>query len=256
MKSFSNYLEANPNFADLGVIAEINIQKLDTCLYLRKYAIGKASVIICESIFNKGTSNWVVIKEIYYLLCIHTGNYNEAASILKEVKGRKNFSEFNKDRIERWKIFEAFLSYILPARKGRRKFNVHKFVNEVPVFSRDKIGYNFSIIVAQLILLVKEGDFDRVMDKYESLKSYARRYIKKDRSPRSYYFVKMLLTMIKYDFNPEKTEAIAAKHFDKLCASRIGNQGELETLEVIPYDVLWPDLLEKLRAHSSKMIIA
>ncbi len=253
---FENYLHEHPQFADLGVVVAINAQRLDTCLYLRNYVLGKTSAQNCLQIFKKNSSNWIVIQELYFLLCIHTGNYSEAKTLFSEAQTVIKQKKFSKDRQEHWKIFEAFLSYILPARRGRKKFNVHKFVNEVPVFSRDKIGYNFSIIVAQLILLVKEGDFDRVMDRYESLKSYARRYIKKDRSPRSYYFVKMLLAMIKYDFDPVKTEAIAAKHFEKLRQSRIGNQGELETLEVIPYDVLWPDLLKKLRAHSGKMIIA
>ena len=122
----------------------------------------------------------------------------------------------------------------------------------MPIFSKDKTGYNLSIIIAQIVLLVKLNDFDKVMDKFDSLKSYAQRYINKKRNPRSFYFVKMLLLMVKYDFDYEKTKRIAEKFFIKINQSKIGNQGLLEYLEVIPYDILWQDLMEKLKSTANE----
>lgn len=251
---FEEYLEKNPLFNDLGVIAEINMQKLDTSLYLKKYEAGKASAAKCLSIFKKGISNWIVVNELYFLLCLQTGKYEEAKKILHEVKSDAVLKNASDDRIERWKIFEAFLYYTLPESPNQKKININKFVNEVPVFSKDKTGFNLSIIVAQILLLVKLGDFDKVMDKYESLKSYSQRNVKADQNPRSFYFIKMLLTMIRNDFDFEKTENAASKYFDKLVESTIGKHGKLETLEVIPYDVLWPSLLEHLKLFGKEKI--
>jgi len=251
---FENYLIKNPKFADLGLLTEVEIQRLDTSLYLKNYELGKKSASNCLKVFKKNITNWIVVQELYFMLCLHTENYLSAVQVLEEVKANKYFSEYPEDRKERWKIFEAFLSYILPADSRLRKFNVHKFVNEVPVFSKDKIGFNLSIIIAQVLLLVKEGDFDRVMDKSESLRSYARRHIDKIKNPRSFYFVKMLLTMIRCDFDSSKTIEATEKFVQLLYASKEGNRQNIETMEIIPYNILWNDLMEKLQGQKANMI--
>ena len=55
--------------------------------------------------------------------------------------------------------------------------------------------------------------------------------------------------MIQYDFEPKKTAQIANKFFVKLKESHLGEQSEVETLEVILYDLLWPEILQKLEAN-------
>ncbi|MEO5571423.1 MAG: hypothetical protein ABIT08_05100 [Bacteroidia bacterium] len=248
-----DYLNKNSVFTDHAFISEIELQKLDTSLYLRDYNLGKKSEEICRGLFNPGYINWLIFLEYYFLLCLHTKNYNEAQKVFNEVIRHPKFSSYSPERLEKWKIFEAFLFYILPENSKQKRFNVFKFINEVPIFSKDKRGYNLSIIIAQISLLLKMGDFDKVMDKFASLKSYLMRYVSKSRNPRSFYFVKMLLLLVKYDFDPEKTKSIANKFYIKLRQSDIGDQGELETLEVIPYDILWIDLMENLVDYFNKL---
>ncbi len=130
-----------------------------------------------------------------------------------------------------------------------RKFNVAKFINEVPLFSKDKAGYNLSIIIAQIVLSLKLDDYTKILDKAESIKTYAARYIRKEKNPRSYYFLKMITVMIRYEFEPKKTAQIAEKFFQKLKASHLGGQSELETLEVLPYDLLWPEVLQRMEMN-------
>ena len=65
-------------------------------------------------------------------------------------------------------------------------------MNEVVVFTKDKAGYNLTVLIAQIILSLKHGNNDKVVEKNEALKLYLSRHIKKERNPRSYYFLKML----------------------------------------------------------------
>lgn len=247
------YLNTNPVFTDHSLIAEMALQKLDTSLYLRDYELGKESASVCRQFFNPGYINWLIFLEYYFLLCLHTQNYNEAQKIFTDVIRHPKFSNYPPEHLEKWKIFEAFLAYILPFNPKQKSFNVFKFINEVPIFSKDKRGYNLSIIIAQIALLIKLSDFNMVMDKFNSLKTYAQRYISKKRNPRSFYFVKMLLLIVKYDFDSLKAARIGDKFFAKMTQSKIGNQRELETLEVIPYDILWQDLIEKLKSTNEKL---
>jgi len=246
-----NYLKSNPHLIQKVRLGEMNLHKLYSSLHLRDYRNGTKYADSCRTLFNPGTLNWLIFLEYYFLLCLHTSNYKEAWEIYNQVISHPTFQNYNPQSKEKWKIFEAFLSYAYPGPVTRKQFNVHRFTNDVPMFSKDKAGYNLSIIIAQIILLLKTGDYNRILDRYEALKVYAGRYIRKERNPRSYYFIKMLLVMVKYDFDAKKTEQIANKFFMKLKQASPETQSELETLEVIPYDLLWPEIIRQLEKNKS-----
>ncbi|MFZ9942988.1 MAG: hypothetical protein ACO3O0_05215, partial [Bacteroidia bacterium] len=191
-------------------------------------------------------------KEYHFLLCMHTQQYIKANSIFENVSKNPTFDSYPAANIEKWRIFEAYLEYAKPSDGAgeKRRFNVSKFLNEVPVFSKDKSGYNMSIIIAQILLSVKMQDWSRVIDRAEPLKTYLSRYVKKDRNPRSYYFLKLLEVMVRYEFHPEKTEQIGEKFFQKLQQS---GASVPESSEIIPYEWLWKDLLAQLKGHPSHM---
>jgi len=241
------YLKSNPHLIQRVRLGEMNLNKLYGSLHLRDYINGSEYAKTCMTLFNPGTLNWLIFLEFYFLLCLHTQNHEQAVEIYLQVINHPSFNGYPPQNKEKWKIFESFLIYTLPEQdKMNRKFNIPKFLNEVPLYSKDKAGYNLSIIIAQTILSLKIGDYEKIVERAEALKLYANRYIKKEKNPRSYYFIKMLLVMIQYDFDPKKTEQIANKFFIKLKESQLGMQSELESLEVIPYDLLWPEILKKL----------
>ncbi len=243
------YLYSNPHILQKIRLGEMNLQKLSSSLHLRDYKNGSVYAQTCMTLFNPGTVNWLIFLEYYFLLCLHTKNYEKAGEIYHQVISHSGFINYSPQSKEKWKIFESFLIYALPdADKMSRKFNIPKFLNEVPLYSKDKAGYNLSIIIAQTLLSLKIGDYSKIVERAEALKLYANRYIKKEKNPRSYYFIKMLLVMIQYDFEAKKTAQIAGKFYEKLKSSQLGMQSELESLEVIPYDLLWPEILKKLNA--------
>jgi hypothetical protein len=247
-----SYLYSNPHLLQNVRLGEMNLNKLYGSLHLRNLDAGKIYAERCKKLFNYGSLNWLIFSEYYFLLCLHTDNQKMAAEIFNHVIQHPGFKNYPERSREKWRIFEAFLNYYQSSTKeNSRHFNTNRFVNEVPIFTKDKAGYNLSIIIAQVILLIKKGDFEKVIDKADSLKLYASRYIRKEKSPRSYYFLKMLLVMIKYDFDAAKTEQIASKFYDKLKSTQLGEQHELETLEVIPYDLLWPKLLRQINTKAS-----
>lgn len=244
------YYATNSHLSRKIRLGEMGLNKLIACLHLRDYDNGTRFAEDCYKLFNPGAINWLIFLEYYYLLCLHTGNYEKAAEVYRQVVMHKSFASYPPQNKEKWKIFEAFLVYTLPEKgKAGIRFNIARFLNEVPIFSKDKAGYNFSIIVAQLILSLKIGDYSKLVDRSEALKLYSSRYIRKEKNPRSFYFIKMIQVMIRYDFDPVKTEQVSNKFFQKLQEAQLGEQNELETLEVIPYDLLWPDIIRMLRSR-------
>jgi hypothetical protein len=242
---FEHYLMRGQQFTDMALVAEVALQKLDTCICLRDFKTGKLSAIQCDGLYRKGNVNRLIYQQYYFLLCLHTGQMDEAIRIFNEVTSDAAFKKYPEERIECWKIFEAMLNYMAPPGK-LRKFNIPKFLNEVPLLSRDKAGYNLAIIVAQICLLVKQGDLDKVMNKYESLKSYLRRYLSPGDNPRSHHFIRLLLLLIRSDFNTARCRKSGHSLYSYLHAGAASGQQALDTLEVIPYDILWMDLLERI----------
>ena len=107
-------------------------------------------------------------------------------------------------------------------------------------------GVDWPHLIAQIISLINAGKFDEIVEKDDALRIYCQRYIRLKDNSRTYYFMKMLQVMIKYSFEPEKTELIARKYFNHLTDTKRAGKS-LEELEVIPFDVLWLTILEKLR---------
>lgn len=251
---FEHYLLRGQKFTDMALVAEVALQKLDTCIFLRDFKTGKLSAIQCDSLYRKGNYNRLIYQQYYFLLCLHTGQTEEAINVFQEVISDSTFKKYPAERIERWRIFEAMLNYISPEGK-LRKFNIHKFLNEVPILSHDKAGFNLSINIAQICLLIKRGDFDRTMDKFDSLRSYLKRYITVKENPRSYYFIKLLLMLIKSDFNVKKCRNDGKKYVELIQAESSTGQQVLDTMEIIPYDLLWMSILKNIELHRELMSV-
>jgi len=248
---YQQFLLSNPKFDVWTRVANAALNKLYCALYMRDYNRGNEFATECEELIKPGSVIWLIFNEYHFLLCMHASQIGRASSIFNQVLQHPSFADYPAPNVEKWRIFEAYLEYAEPiASPARRKFNVSKFLNEVPVFSKDKGGYNLSIIIAQILLEVKTNELHRIVDREESLKIYLSRYINKEKQARSYYFIKMLQVMIRYEFDPIKTAQIADKFLVKMKQS--GNS-YLESSEVIPYEWLWSDLMARLREIKSNI---
>ena len=136
--------------------------------------------------------------------------------------------------IENWRIAWAFYAFL-----ASEPVKVGKLMNEVPLYSKDKEGSNFAILIAQLLNYLKEGKKGVVIDKMDSLNRYKRRYLKKD--PRGAAFVALLSCLSKGNFNREKVEMLSAPHLEKLKAEH-----SISDIELVRYELLWEKVLELL----------
>jgi hypothetical protein len=233
-------------------LAEMALFKMDSCLAIRDNKNGLQYALQCEKYFNPGHINWLIFREYDFLLSMHMGNYSRALHLFYEVTEHPRFTEQNPERLEKWKIFEAYLNYVLPVQLPKKSFKLFKFLNEVPVYTKDKKGYNFAILVAEIILLIETDDMDKLINIAEPFRVYVSRYVSRKNNLRSYYFARMLLVLFKYHFASEKSEQIGKKFLDRLIRITSYYNGNLESIEVIPYDVLWTLLLKKLKDRELK----
>lgn len=251
------FLAENPPFNQQKNLAHIALVKLNCYLQLRDYEQGRENAEKCLQLFEEGKNTWFVFLEYYFLLAMHTENYINAAGIYLKVTNHARFPYTAEARQEKWKIFEAYLNYIfetegldrsLLQNNKKRKFRLLKFLNEVPTFSKDKKGFNVSILIIQILYLLEKGDYDAIINRSEALNVYCSRYLRKGDSFRSSCFIKMLLVMEKEDFKYERTKQMANKYFRKMVDFSREEGNEVKDSEVIPYEALWQKVLNRLKA--------
>lgn len=128
-----------------------------------------------------------------------------------------------------------------------KEFRVNKFLNEVPEYSRDKQGVNIPIILVQILFFLADQNHHLIIDRIDSLKLYAYRYLKKDENFRSQCFIRMLGEMVRAGFKRQGTLFRTKALMDKLKSVPIDSYPATAENEIIPYEDLWEMVLGLLK---------
>lgn len=232
-------------------------QRLICNIQLRQFEEGQGSADYCLRIMQEGTFNWFKYRELYLQLSLHTGQFSQAAKILDETLAHARFEFLPENVKEIWRIYEAFVHYLIlagkaPPRTGSGKFKLAKFINDTPIFSKDKSGINIAIIVVKWLLLLEERRFPQMLDEVEAVEQYCYRHLRGDSAQRSYCFLKMLLHIPTSGFDPVQSALKAERYLRKLHETPLQVANQTHEIEVVPYEMLWEIIMESL--HSAKKI--
>ena len=80
----------------------------------------------------------------------------------------------------------------------------------------------------------------------ESIKEYARTYTRRSETKRTNLFLQMVTKMEAAHFHRTRTESKTHKLLERLQATPL-SQGQNIAIEIIPYPVLWEEILAMLR---------
>ena len=121
-----------------------------------------------------------------------------------------------------------------------------KFLNSIPIYSKDKRGMNIPILIIQILFLIVKKDYGQLIDRMESIQKYSSRYLRADANIRSNCFINMLLQIPKANFHKIGVERKSQKYYDKLLTNSIKISNQAIEVEIIPYEDLWEFILESL----------
>ena len=229
-------------------------QKLICYTQLKQFEKGKEAAEKSLQQLEEGYFNWFKHHESYFLLCMHTREYEEAYSILIRVVQHKRFKFLPLNAQEIWKIFDAYMYYLISIEKlnqsvlgaRKKKFNLSKFLNDTPIFTKDKRGLNIPILIAQILFLIRQRKYDQVIDRIEAIERYCSRYLRKDDTFRSNCFIKMLLVVPASGFNRKAVERKSDRYFKKLLENPLEYSNQSPEIEILPYEDLWNYVLDAL----------
>ena len=235
-------------------------QQLVCYTQLRMFEEGKTAVYRGFDLLEEGQHNWFKHQELFLILSLHTGNYNEAYRIYQEVINNKRFKSLSTAVLEMWKIYEAYLEYLITINRielsekehSSKKFRLNKFLNEVPGYSKEKRGRNIPILVIQILFLIVQKKYDTAIDRIEAVEKYCFRYLQNNNSFRSNCFLKMILQIPISGFHKNGTIRRAKKYVDRLQTVPLEVANQTHEVEIIPYEELWEIALESLENKFSK----
>jgi len=241
---------------DSGLPLQVFYYNLIVCyLQLGEFDKGQKAIERCEYFFEEGSFNWFKLQELFFLLAVRTGHWEEAYHLYEKVTNYARFSEKQVQIVEMWRIFQAYVFYLIKIGKipesvlseRSKKFKMSKFINEISLFSKDKRGMNISVLIVQILYAIAEKDYEKSSDRIEGIEKYCSRYLKDDATFRSNCFIKMLLQIPKSGFHREASSRNAERYFKQLKTVPLDAANQAHEIEIIPYEMIWDMALESLQ---------
>lgn len=218
----------------LTVKFTFTFKPITAALQLKDYSAAQKYIESALTMVYDGTYNQIICLIYQAILGFHSDQPKLVQSAIRANTNRKKFPAVE----EQWKIIEAY-AHLKDIDIGH-KFKLSRFLNEVPIYSKDKRGNNISIIVLQMLFHLKLNERGKIIDKMETLATYSYRYLRKDDTFRGNCFIRMLSCIPKAHFNAIALERHAKKYTDQLGTYQGGE------IEIIPYEQLWQLVLEYL----------
>ena len=244
-KGFHNY--GKGSFLQINGLVQLGLGNFDESL-ITFYKCFEVKPI-------EGRLFWQSIHNYIFLIHILKKDYDKAYEILSYILNHKTFKNIYNDFRQQWYLKHAFIHFLIRTNKINpekikvqklKPFRLNKFLNDTITLSKDKRGFNITIHIIQILYLIMDEKYDDLLDKMTSLKQYSFRYLKTDEYLRSRTFIKMLITIPEQSYNLKKILKKTKVLQQKLIATPMDYSEQAMSIEIIPYEQLWEEVLELL----------
>lgn len=243
-------------FVAKQAISSFLYQKLVCHIKIQEFSDGQRAAEESITYEIPGSFNWFKNRELSIILALHTKNYGEAYRIHQQAVNHKGFTRLDAVTQESWFIMNGYLRYLqaigkieLPPSEARQqRFRLAKFLNQVPVFSKDKRGKNIPILILQILFTISRHQYQEAFNRIEAIEKYCTRYLRRDDTFRSNCFIKMLLLIPIHGFHRQAVERHSMALLKQLATMPLAQAQQNLDIELIPYEHLWPMVLGSLDA--------
>ncbi len=212
-------------------------KKIPGLLINGNFKEAEISITKCLDIVPKNSRNLLIAKQLEILISFYKKDYTIAFNIVKSIyKDLKPESEI-------FEVYNAYASILT-----NRHFRLRRFLNQVPVFSRDKKGMNINILIIEILEYLRKKIYSKVIDRTAALERYSYRYLIDDKSTyRSYQFFQIILCLEKGAFCKKEVDPLAEPYLQALKEHPLSKAQQDYELEVVPYEHLWEFVRSCLR---------
>ncbi|MEL6944555.1 MAG: hypothetical protein AAFO82_17990, partial [Bacteroidota bacterium] len=208
--------------------------------------------------FPKGSDQWYAFQEYRFLLAMHIQNYHDADQILYEVINYNGFKKIDGEIQKKWYIFELYLTFaksflIVENEKeqlNRSTLKLSKFLNEGALYPKSQRVFMVHHMIVQILFLLEEKRHSQARSLILQLKGHINRQLRKEEYFRTIQFIRLLQQLQKADFQDDRLSNVD-KYYDRLAEEEpFFYRGLLLEIEIIPYNLLWDIILDRLRKNT------
>ncbi len=246
-----NYFQKRTRISSPNLRFSFNFKILTSLVHLAEHHQIQLVAEQCLKMTEEGTRNWFATLHFAIISAFHSKDFILAYKIFERVESQSNFNKVYGNISEHWQIFKAYIHYFTLLEKidlqlQAERFRVGKFLNSVPIYSQDKRGSNIPILILHILILLYQKKYAEIIDRVESIKMYAHRYLRKDDTFRSNCFIKMLIQLPANSFHKAAVVRKTQEYQKKLLEHKTGPMGINPEVEIVPYEYLWECVLESL----------
>ena len=236
-------MSTNPNIVTNTRKFVILLYRMKALLHTRQFSKGINLLKNIEGLeIPESNYNWFILKESEFKLYLQDYKIEEAHKVYQQVLDNKSYKRQSAQLTEKWKIYYAYLVFMESyLNKGEYKFSLPKFLNDVPINSKDKSGYNFAIRVIEILFNAARKDYNLIFSKMDALRAYRTRYLNDNTYKRNHLFLSVLLKAEKSGFSNKE---MAKADWPEIAELRKHNNYIIADWEIIPYETLWDIFVE------------
>lgn len=181
-----------------------------------------------------GKLNWQIIMFFRAIAGFHSGKPAIAYNAFNKISNisKKHQTKEMKERFMVVNAYLALLGYDLP-----KKFFIGRFLNSFNLLNNDKKAMNVTLIILELMHLLKVRKFSRFTDRCEQLDRYIHDHLKGKGRDRCISFLRLMQCIVRGGFRLPAIERKAEPYLTQLKNSRPNISSE--TIEIVPFETLW-----------------
>ncbi|GEM_PF-3531232 len=229
---------------------EFALKRLASAVSIRHISSAKEAVELCTKYYPKGLNNWFIWKGFEFQLCMQMLEFQNADIILNEVATHERFASQPEQVTQKWLLYGYYLFVVQGILNGVETPEMQRamraILRQVPIYAKDKAGYNISLLVIRYLVLLWQGDFNTITDQSEALSQYLRRHLRTRRESALFCFLKALLLLEKHAFRLSEVNSKAGKLITQFQEKE---RDEIDETQIIPFSFLW-SLIQKGIEHS------
>ena len=213
----------------------------------RQFASAEYSINLALSVVPNHSFNWQNILIYQSTLGFYSQKPKialRAFTLSREVPQKKNTSEVLSDK---WHLIEGYLAFF--GEIGRippmESFRLSKWLNITE--HRNKEAQKANLIIIELLYHLATKNYEKYFRKTEQIESYINTHFKAHTYKRTRYFLRMLKAVVKGNYHHDLVPIYAAKQLTKLRTAQSDLSSEVIELEIIPYEMLWEEVLLRLK---------
>lgn len=247
-----DWIAQHPQFNNIVLVGEVIVKQFVCYLALKDYDRAYRRAIDVRPKLSTTSSLRLNINEYLFDLAIVNCRFVEAADACLDVRQQHGVlnSSFRK---EMWRFHEMMLSVIadavpsiskdIRAQLGSIGFYPANIEKTLATVIRDKKGMNVTITTLRFLDRLTKKRYSDAVAMREQLQTYAKRYLRDEDTMRSAVFMRMLVKMIKYDFEPTILKDVCQEDYEIL---EVEYKHLDDTGEYVPYERLWDIMLDVL----------